>query len=346
MRRGLGIAFVGALAVVGAALAGAMVMPGEARVERSRLVALPPCNVAALLDGFAQFHQWSPWAAIDPATVYAFEGPHRGAGASMTWRSAHPDVGSGRQTVTAVSGCEAVEVALDFEGQGVNDAGFRLASEIGGTRVTWWLRAELGWNPIARYFGPMLDGMIGPDFERGLGNLATYAAKVPTAEFTGLTVDRVDVPPVEAAIVRAAAADDAAVGDELAVAYGRIQAVIEPVGLTLAGPPRASYADAGGGWTIEAAIPVTGTPTGPLVDPTVAIGETASGMALRTVHGGAYDRLPDTWARLRSWAFYNGFEPTGAPFVEIYVTDPASAPIAQVRTELLLFVVPARNPTR
>jgi hypothetical protein len=29
----------------------------------------------------------------------------------------------------------------------------------------------LGWSPINRYFGLMMDGMMGPDLEKGLTNL-------------------------------------------------------------------------------------------------------------------------------------------------------------------------------
>ena len=39
-----------------------------------------------------------------------------------------------------------------------------------GTRATWANEGEVGY-PLGRYFGLFLDGMMGPDFERGLKNL-------------------------------------------------------------------------------------------------------------------------------------------------------------------------------
>ena len=45
--------------------------------------------------------------------------------------------------------------------------------EAGGenTKVTWSNEGDLGANPINRYFGLMMDRMMGPDFEEGLNNL-------------------------------------------------------------------------------------------------------------------------------------------------------------------------------
>jgi len=38
---------------------------------------------------------------------------------------------------------------------------------------------DLGAGPIRRYFGLFMDGMIGPDYERGLGRLKTLAEAPP-----------------------------------------------------------------------------------------------------------------------------------------------------------------------
>jgi hypothetical protein len=43
------------------------------------------------------------------------------------------------------------------------------------TEVTWSMETDLGYNPIARYFGLFFDKMIGDDFEKGLDNLNTIA---------------------------------------------------------------------------------------------------------------------------------------------------------------------------
>ena len=40
-----------------------------------------------------------------------------------------------------------------------------------GVKVTWTNEGNLGANPINRYFGFMMDKMMGPDFQTELNNL-------------------------------------------------------------------------------------------------------------------------------------------------------------------------------
>ena len=42
-------------------------------------------------------------------------------------------------------------------------------------KVTWFNQGDLGWNPVSRYFGLLMDKMMGPDFEEGLENLRRKA---------------------------------------------------------------------------------------------------------------------------------------------------------------------------
>ena len=41
--------------------------------------------------------------------------------------------------------------------------------------MTWGFAADTGFNPVARYFGLVLDRAIGPDYERGLARLKAAA---------------------------------------------------------------------------------------------------------------------------------------------------------------------------
>ena len=53
----------------------------------------------------------------------------------------------------------------------------RLRPEGSGTRVTWTNEGDMGTNPVNRYFGLMMDSMVGPDFEAGLKNLKALAER-------------------------------------------------------------------------------------------------------------------------------------------------------------------------
>ena len=45
------------------------------------------------------------------------------------------------------------------------------------TNVTWTNAGDLGGNPVVRYFGLVMDSMVGKDFRAGLNNLKTLAEK-------------------------------------------------------------------------------------------------------------------------------------------------------------------------
>src|SRR5687768_16137163 len=80
---------------------GGYLLPSEVTVQRQTVINAPPEMGFALVGGYKRFNEWSPWAELDPKTVYTFEGPESGAGAKMTWASNDPNVGAGSQTITA-----------------------------------------------------------------------------------------------------------------------------------------------------------------------------------------------------------------------------------------------------
>jgi len=49
-----------------------------------------------------------------------------------------------------------------------------------GTLVTWTNEGELAY-PLMRYFGLLLDNMLGPDFEQGLARLKMYIESLPAS---------------------------------------------------------------------------------------------------------------------------------------------------------------------
>jgi len=153
-------------------------MPGTMQVERSVTVSASKQTVYELTSDFNAFNSWSPWYNRDPETVYKISDPSSGVGATMHWQSDDPDVGNGYQEITAAEPHDRVETKLAFgEGEDVMEArsAFVFDAVAGGTRVTWTLQSELGWNPIIRLMGPMIEGAVAKDYETGLENLKRVA---------------------------------------------------------------------------------------------------------------------------------------------------------------------------
>ncbi len=161
------------VAVVIAAVAVAYILPRHASAERSIVINSSPEEIFSRVNDLRAFDEWSPWSKIDPDMKTTFTGPDSGIGQKSTWESDHPDVGSGSQEIVASEENRRVETELDFGGQGTANAAFDLTPEDDGTKVTWSFEADLGMNPIGRYFGLTIGERVDADYGKGLAALKT-----------------------------------------------------------------------------------------------------------------------------------------------------------------------------
>ena len=158
-----------------------LLLPDSAHVERSVTTSASPQTVYGLVDGYARFNEWSPWADLDPATRYTYSGPPTGVGARLEWRSDKPEVGSGSQEIVAVEPGRRVTTKLDFGTQGTATSTMSIEPEGTGSRITWSIDASFEGRFLERYFGLFFDRLIGPDYEKGLSRLAALAEATPPA---------------------------------------------------------------------------------------------------------------------------------------------------------------------
>lgn len=183
------IKLAGILAVVAVSLLViGLLLPKQGHVERSIVINAPPPIVYGLVNGFAHFEEWSPWADKDPSMKVERSGPDTGVGAKYAW-SGNQAVGSGSQEIIESTPPSLVRTKLlfgDFAEPSI--ASLAIAPDGSGSRVTWSLNVEVGSNPVNRYFGLLMNKMVGPDYEKGLARLKTLAEAQP-----------LDAPPAAAA---------------------------------------------------------------------------------------------------------------------------------------------------
>lgn len=148
-----------------------LLLPSAVQVERSIVINAAPGQVFPQINGMRAFHAWSPWADIDPATEYRFEGPEQGVGSRMTWHSGNQQVGQGSQEIVVSEPPTRVETTLGFGDDGDGRAVFLLEPVERGTRVRWQFQTGFGLDLFGRYVGLMLDSMIGAAYEKGLRQL-------------------------------------------------------------------------------------------------------------------------------------------------------------------------------
>jgi uncharacterized protein YndB with AHSA1/START domain len=157
-------------------IGGGYLLPSEITVVRQAMINAPPEKVFAIVGGFKRFQEWSPWADLDPKTVYKFEGPVGGVGEKMSWSSNSPNVGSGSQVVTEYVPSSRVASDLDFGAMGKSRAYWDLEQTDGGTLATWGFKMKLD-GVLDRWTGLMMDRFIGPDYEKGLARVKALAEK-------------------------------------------------------------------------------------------------------------------------------------------------------------------------
>jgi uncharacterized protein YndB with AHSA1/START domain len=164
------------VAVVALLLVIGFLLPSGFKVQRTAQIAAPPAKVYALIVDPRQWKNWTVWNQRDPAMKMSYSGADSGAGAKWSWQSASE--GNGVMEFTAAVPNERLVYALSFPDMGMTSRGeLQLVPDGAGTRVTWTNEGDMGGNPVNRYFGVMMDRLVGPDFEAGLKNLKALAER-------------------------------------------------------------------------------------------------------------------------------------------------------------------------
>lgn len=338
---------IGLLALIVLLIVIALFLPSAAHVERSASISAPPAVVFDIVNSLKRFNEWSPWYELDPAARFDYSGPESGVGARVQWSSETPELGAGSQEIIESVPAERVRTQLDFADDGQAQANLELAPEGDGTKVTWALDMQFGYNLPARYFGLWLDRVLGPYYEQGLENLKVIAeAETDKPEqAVALEVRELDVPALDIVYVAGTSPlDPEAMAKALRSAYAEINAFLTSNGLQASGAPLAinEFYDESG-WGYEAAIPFTGSEAARSKaadkNGTVKVGKTYAGRALHGVHIGPRDDLPELYRQLEDHMAQHHLEPNGRSW-EQYVGDTANSPQRQQETHVFIPVKP------
>ena len=168
----LHIIFIAIAAIIVIFIIIVAVQPEEFRVTRSAGIAAPPGTIFPHVNDLHQWEAWSPWAKMDPACKYTFEGPPAGTGAISAW-AGNKKVGEGRMTITESRANELIRLRLEFlkPFKATNTTEFTFKVEGNRTLVTWSMSGKN--NFFFKAFGLFVncDKMIGGDFEKGLSQM-------------------------------------------------------------------------------------------------------------------------------------------------------------------------------
>ena len=150
----------------------AIVAPTEYTVERSVTINANRAAVWAKVNTLKGMNEWSPWNERDPDLKYNYSGTDGQVGAVYSWEG-NDDVGVGEQEITEIDPMNRLTTELRFKAprEDVAIAHTLLEDDGSGTKVTWKFegKAPVPGNIFLMFMD--LDGILGADFEKGLGYL-------------------------------------------------------------------------------------------------------------------------------------------------------------------------------
>ena len=156
----------------------ALRQPDTFTVERRVTMPVPPEKVFALVNDFRQWAVWSPWATKDPQMQLAISPQPAGVGATYEWHG-NRDVGAGRMEIK--ESLPPNRVAIDLHFLAPIDSRSVMLMQIepndAGSTVIWTMRGDNTLLSRIMSVFTSMDAMVGPDFDRGLAQLQTAAAK-------------------------------------------------------------------------------------------------------------------------------------------------------------------------
>ena len=157
----------------------AAMQPASFRVERSATIAATPQALFEQVNDHKKFAAWNPWEKMDPTSKTIYSGADSGVGAVASWKG--DMVGEGMATITESKPGELVRQRMDWKKpmEGVSTVDFTFKSEGDKTVVTWAMYGEN--NFMGKLFSLFMDceSMCGPEFEKGLADLANIVTAAP-----------------------------------------------------------------------------------------------------------------------------------------------------------------------
>ena len=323
----IGIILLLIVVLLGVAIA---VLPSKAHVERSIVINSKPTAVYSQLVSMKKFNQWSPWAEIDPKTEYVYEGPDSGVGSKMNWKSDHKDVGTGSQWIVEAIPDQLIKSKIlfaDFDEP--SEATLILEPQGENTEVTWAFDSDF--SGIWKLFALMMDGELGPYYERGLAKLKNVVETLPQY---AIKITEEETGPIHYIGIKSEVPSNnlMAMQQQMAQAYGELMNYVTASGQPATGMPICVYHDFDGEvMVMEPAIPMAEAVA--VKHDKIEAHEIGATKVVKGIHFGDYKNLYTSHDEMRAYIQAHNLSLTGSPW-EQYVNDPATVDTVKWETHI------------
>jgi effector-binding domain-containing protein len=296
----------------------AYLLPGTYKVERSTLIKADRDMIFNMACDFNNWELWSPWSSdMDSTVVYTLIGNCE-VGAVQQWDG--EEMGRGEMTITGLVPGEKITWDLGFQGFSQKMAiGMYFEPEGEEWLVTWTAEGELGYNPLYRYYGLMIDSDLGADFEKGLQQLKEVCESLP--DYPGITIVELTATPAVAVRDSVAMAD---MQPFMETFFPKLYMYALRNQATISGHPYSIYYswDPEGISYMEVGLPLDMALEG---EDEIIPAETPAGKAVKGVYFGPYEGLNTVYTAMEQYMQVMKLEDRGMAW-EVYITDPMQEP--------------------
>jgi len=155
-------------------------LPDTYHVERTISINAEAAQVHRLTSDLQNgWPQWEPWGEADDSIQTTYGDVVAGVGARQFWSSKD---GDGTLTFTLCDAARGIEYDMAFNvDQYISKGKLIYTATATGTDVTWEMEGAVS-GVTGKYFGYMIDSMVGPMFDKGLANLKTAVEALPPME--------------------------------------------------------------------------------------------------------------------------------------------------------------------
>lgn len=327
-------------------------LPGQGHVERSIVIERPASHVFDLLNSYKRFNAWSPWAKKDPQATYEYGTAQEGPGASMSFSSANPDVGTGTWEILESTPTSLIKMNHKVDGGRSATVSYDILPTDLGVKVTWSYDTDLGMNPINRIRGLYLDSSIGQDYQYGLMRLkALLESSAYARDYSDLTITRLSLPAQPAlkasGLVEVySEAEFPDLGAGVADTFGKIKTFADRNKLNITGPAQVLVTlDERYRLGFDVVVPVD------RIDVTARDGvepiTTTEGLYVRAEHTGVRRGVKQVFEKLQAYATIHGLAFDAAvkqPLQEFVTPAGTETPEEQTVTAVYLPLLPEGTP--
>lgn len=160
------------LSLVLAILLAGIILPKEARIERSITVNDSVHFVYDYMRNMKNMQAWSPWSGIDPDMEISYTGTDGEIGSQYLWKG-DKNVGKGYQEITKLAPGERIDIKLVFiePWESESEVYFLYQDLEGETVVTWGYYETLPIPKNIMMAAMSMQKKLGNDFDKGLARL-------------------------------------------------------------------------------------------------------------------------------------------------------------------------------